>query len=123
MSLSSTDAVFPDSLQKMQATSRKFFENLYYFGATVKGEKDIIEVRKKMNEACDLSHHRLIAAPLKVKGMVKGTLSGGTETSGILAAGYFEMIESIKDEKSTPSTHTPNPQCIEVKVNVKCFYR
>jgi hypothetical protein len=114
LSLSSIDAVFPETLQQMQNCSRKFFESLYYFGATVKGEKDIAEVREKMNAACDRSHHRIIAAPLKIKGHVRSTSLTTSETSGTLAVGYFELIESLRDKLATPTTSTPNPQCIEV---------
>lgn len=114
LTLSKSDAILVDSLVKMQQISRQFFQQLYYFGAAVKGEKDIAEVREKMNAACDLSHHRLIGAPLKIKGNVRSTTSSSLETFGTLAVGYFELIESLKDKGAHPTTSTPNPECIEV---------
>lgn len=114
LSLSPVDGVFPDSLTQMQTVSRAFFEALYYFGATVKGEKDIAEVRDKMNGACDRSHHRVIAAPLKIKGTIRTTPTSSTETMGSLAVGYFEIIESLKGKETLPSPSTPSPSCIEV---------
>lgn len=124
LSLSSNEAVFPETLSQMQGVARHFFQTLYYFGSSVKGEKDIAEVRDKMNGACDLSHHRLLAAPLKIKGVVKScSTPSSLETVGSLVVGYFELIESLKDKKGGVKGNlaTPRPECIEVLTFPKNF--
>lgn len=111
LTLSSKDAVLPDTLKEMREFSRNFFQSLSLFGASVKGQKDVDEVREKMNSACARSHHRIIAAPIKIDGLVKGT-NNTTETHGHLTLGYCELLESLRDQKATSGT--PNPECIEV---------
>jgi len=109
--LSPTETVALSSVKDMRESSRRFFQSLSLFGVTVKGKKDVNEVREKLNSACDRSHHRIIAAPVKIEGLIKGTNSD-TETVGYLILGYCEIVESLKYK--TPMCSTPNPECIEV---------
>jgi hypothetical protein len=109
--LSPVDGVVPATVKEMRECSRRFFQSLNLFGVTVKGKKDVTDVRDKLNSACHRSHHRLIAAPVKIEGLIKGT-SNNTETTGHVTLGYCELIESLKDK--IVMNGTPVPECIEV---------
>lgn len=95
----------------MRELAGSFFFRLGLFGASVKGKKDVHDVRTKLNEACTRSHHRLIVAPLKMEGVIS-LVDPISAFSGYVAIGYCELIESLRDSKHLSGT--PCPECIEV---------
>lgn len=111
ITLSSTDAALPSSIDEMRQVAANFFKHLGLFGASVKGKKDVQDVRAKLNEACTRNHHRAIVAPLKMEGNVS-LVDLMSVFSGYVALGYCEIIESLRDSK--PLSGTPTPECIEV---------
>lgn len=111
MTLSSSDGVLPSSAKEMRKVAGDFFVHLGLFGASVKGKRDVQEVRLKLNEACTRSHHRIIAAPLKLEAAMN-LIDFVSVFSGYITVGYCEIIESLRDSK--PFIGTPFPECIEV---------
>jgi len=112
MTLSSAEAAVPSSVNEMREVAGNFFRHLGLFGASVKGKKDVQDVRAKLNEACTRNHHRVIVAPLKLEGIVN-LVDLVSIFSGYIAIGYCEIIESLRDSKPLPGT--PTPECIEVR--------
>ncbi len=120
MTLSSTEAALPSSVNEMREVAANFFRSLGLFGASVKGKKDVQDVRTKLNEACTRNHHRIIVAPLKMEGVVN-LVDLMSVFSGYVAIGYCEIIESLRDSKPLPGT--PMPECIEVRaIHMIIFY-
>ncbi|CAL8111003.1 unnamed protein product [Orchesella dallaii] len=113
ITLSSAEAALPSSVSEMREVAGNFFRHLGLFGASVKGKKDVHDVRTKLNEACTRNHHRVIVAPFKLEGIVN-LVDLVSIFSGYMAIGYCEIIESLRDSK--PLTGTPTPECIEVLV-------
>lgn len=119
MTLSSTEAALPSSVNEMREVAANFFRSLGLFGASVKGKKDVQDVRSKLNEACTRNHHRIIVAPLKMEGVVN-LVDLMSVFSGYVAIGYCEIIESLRDSKPLPGT--PTPECIEVSTILSDYH-
>uniref|UniRef100_A0A1B6D799 Autophagy-related protein 2 n=1 Tax=Clastoptera arizonana TaxID=38151 RepID=A0A1B6D799_9HEMI len=90
------------SVLHMQSIAEDFFNKLGLFAVSGYGYKDFDTAKSVFLDACQLSHIRLLAAPIIIEGNEKKTLNC-SNMEVILTAGSVELLECLI-EKTVAST-------------------
>ncbi|XP_011303463.1 autophagy-related protein 2 homolog B [Fopius arisanus] len=91
------------SIEQMRTTSENFFESLGIFAADY-GNKNFERASTMFLKACDLSHVRVLAAPLVIEGSEK-TTSQASAISASLTLASLELIECLIDSNKSNDNH------------------
>ena len=100
------------STKQMEATAEDFFKKLEVFASGGYGNKDFDKASKMFVEACQLSHIRILAAPLVVEASEK-TTAQASAISGSLSLASLEVVECLVDSSSN-SQGTPTTEFVEL---------
>ncbi|XP_012275672.1 autophagy-related protein 2 homolog B isoform X2 [Orussus abietinus] len=101
------------STKQMKSTAEEFFNKLGIFAVGGYGNKDFEKASMLFLDACQLSHIRLLAAPLIMEGSEKTT----TQTSiisGSLTLASLEIVEYLLDSNNSTSSEPKVMDCVEL---------
>ncbi|XP_012255190.2 autophagy-related protein 2 homolog A [Athalia rosae] len=101
------------SVSQMKSAADEFFAKLGIFAVTGYGNKDFEKASKLFVEACQLSHIRLLAAPLVLEGNEKTTAQAST-ISGNLSLASLEILECLIDSNGPNSKKIQSVEYIEL---------
>ncbi|KZC06215.1 Autophagy-related protein 2 like protein B [Dufourea novaeangliae] len=101
------------SIQQMKNSADEFFKQLGLFATGGYGNKDFDKASKLLLNACQLSHIRLLAAPLVMEGREKTTTLSSV-ISGTLTLASFEIVECLIDSNSSSGNGTPPAEYVEL---------
>ncbi|XP_012533981.1 autophagy-related protein 2 homolog B-like [Monomorium pharaonis] len=101
------------SVRQMKNAAKEFFRQLGTFAVGGYGSKDFDTASKLLTEACQLSHIRLLAAPLVVEGSEK-TTNQYAVISGSLTLASLEIIECLVDSNNSNLYKTPSVEFVEL---------
>lgn len=100
------------SARQMEATAEEFFKKLDLFISSGYGNKDFEKASKMFVEACQLSHIRILAAPLVIDASEK-TTAQFSSISCNLSLASLEIVESLVNSNSN-SQGTPATEFFEL---------
>lgn len=101
------------SVKQMKSTADEFFRKLGVFAATGYGNKDFEKASKLVLNACQLSHIRLLAAPLVIEGSEK-TTAQSSAISGQLSLASLDLVECLVDSSDARTNETPQTEFVEL---------
>ena len=90
------------SVQEMRRTVDKIINSLGHFALQPHGRKDFSETRDRLTKACNLSHIRVLSAPLVIEGSDRSSGSMSWWTCNV-TGGTVEVTECLAQ------LSTPNP--------------
>ncbi|XP_015584958.1 autophagy-related protein 2 homolog B [Cephus cinctus] len=101
------------STEHMKHAAEEFFKKLGVFAAAGYGNKDFERASKLFIDACQLSHIRLLAAPLVMEGSEKTTVQASA-ISGSLTLASVELVECLIDSNGTNANGSTSVEYIEL---------